>query len=111
MSDVIMKKKKCYHCGQLHDGTIENFMELKPCNAADGDGHCWIYNTARFYPFTEKYPFEYEVSVIGYTATTTNKDKWIKLQKQLEEKNIFEFDPKMIAKLQVAGFTVERRYK
>ena len=110
MSDVIMKKKICYHCKQIHDGTIENFMELKPCNAQDGDGHYWIYNIARTFPYTEKYPFKYEVSVIGHIATTTNKDKWIELQKQLEENNIFEFDGKMKEKLTMAGFTIAWRY-
>ena len=105
-----MNKKKCIHCGQIMDDTIESFMKISPCNAADGDGHQWMYNNAYKQPFTEKFPFKYIVRVHGWEAYTTSEEKWIDLQKQLDEKELFTFDAMVRAKLEVNGFTVTQMY-
>ena len=99
------------YCNQITDGSTESFMKIEPCNAPDGDGHSWIYNSAYKRPFTERYPFEYIVRVQGWEARTTIEEKWTNLQKQLDEKEIFTFDATMRAKLEVAGFTVTRLYR
>ncbi len=89
---------------------MESFMKLKPCKAADGDGHQWMYNSVYKQPFTDKFPFKYIVRVNGWEAYTTNEEKWNHLQSQLDEKEIFTFDAKLRAKLEVEGFTVTRMY-
>lgn len=103
-----MNKRKCIHCGQINDGSAASIVSMKPCKAPDGDGHRWVYNCAYKRPFTEKFPFKYIVRVQGWEAYTTNEQKWIALQSQLDENNIFTFDASLRAKLEVNGFTVTR---
>jgi hypothetical protein len=106
-----MSKKKCVYCKQIWDGTTKAFMEIQPCNAPDGDGHLWAYNSAWKRQNTEKFPFIYFVALRGYVVNTTDESKWMALQTHLDANDIFDLTTEQINKLSIQGFGVVRKYQ
>lgn len=60
-------------------------------------------------PYTEKFPIRYTVTSKGYVVHTCNKEHYDNLLQQIADKNIEEFTPQQVTKLQMSSFTVIKR--
>lgn len=60
-------------------------------------------------PFTDRFPFQYTVESPAYVLHTCNLADYTRLLEQIKTKDIVEFTPQQVLKLQCSSFTVIKK--